>query len=166
MLNWIDAGTDRELFLRMYHQYLKDLSAYSKTASEFMDSPSVDAQIVNNYLLDPHVSTYFVKNKNDLIGFIAVQHVGIQYGVEKPIWYIVEFFIAPEFRRCGYGGKMFRSFLERHEGDFFYYVIKKNLPAKSFWAKMTQTLNLKEVKRPDIDDSDPELEIHVFEREG
>lgn len=155
----LTTASDRTKFLQMYHIYLKDLALYSKNITD-----QTDDWIDTHYFYDIHLQKLFILDEGSVVGFIILQYVDEACGIAPPLWYIVEFFILPQFREKGYGTKAIELFLCNYPGDFFYYILKGNIPAKRFWTHITKTFHLNEVPRFDIVDPDPELETHAFKR--
>lgn len=152
----------KSIFLAMYRDYIQILTQYSDYLASH---PQTDDNIRENYLEDDLLQSYFICEKDQIIGFIVLQYVDEKYEVNPPMWYIVEFYIAPEYRGGGYGMKAIEHFLHEFSGDFFYYILCKNLPAKQFWSTVTVRFDLCEVMRSDISCGDmSELELHCFER--
>lgn len=161
MMKFVDASYNRELFHHLYKAYSDELAQYS---SSLKKAPMTEKLIDELYFYDDLLFKYFIETDSQTIGFIILQYVDVVFGVTKPIWYIVEFYIVPEYRRKGYGKAAFKFFLEFYKKDFFYYVLKENIPAKRFWGNITKTFDLKEVYRPDVTrEEDKEIEAHSFE---
>lgn len=161
MIRFVGAKTSVLQFVEMYRGYVQDLTPYS---SYLATHTYPDSRIRENYLEDELVQSYFIYDDNQIIGFIVLQYVDEKYEVSPPMWYIVEFYILPEYRGRGYGTKTMEHFLDKHVEDFFYYILVENTPAKAFWAHITKTFGLKEVSCLSVEDGDPELELHCFER--
>lgn len=152
----------KSIFLAMYRNYVQTLTQYSDYLASH---PQTDDDIRANYLEDDLLQSYFICEKDQIIGFIVLQYVDEKYEVNPPMWYIVEFYIAPEYRGRGYGTKAVEHFFHEFSGDFFYYILQQNAPAKQFWNAITTQFDLCEVKRSDISCGDTtELEVHCFER--
>ena len=160
-VRFVDASHKRDLFHSLYKAYSDELAQYSVRLRE---EPMTEKLIDELYFNDPLLNKYFIEADGKTIGFIILQYVDVVFGVTKPIWYIVEFYILPEHRRMGYGAVTIKFFLGFYKKDFFYYVLKENIPAKRFWEGITKTFNLKEVYRPDVvREDDEEIETHAFE---
>ena len=151
--------SEKERFTKMYHEYLKELSLYSKSV---IDMP--DDWIIEHYFNESRLQKRWILLGGMKIGFIILQYVDKSCGIDPPLWYIVEFYIIPKYRNQGHGTKAVSYFLKIYPGDFFYYVLKRNTPAKVFWTHITRNFNLKEISRSDVVDADLELETHVFQR--
>ena len=150
----------KSIFLAMYRDYIQTLTKYS---GYLASHPQTDDDIRENYLEDDLLQSYFIYEKDQIIGFIVLQYVDEKYEVNPPMWYIVEFYIAPEYRGGGYGMKAIEHFLHEFPGDFFYYILRQNAPAKQFWASITRHFNLRETFRSDVSPGDiSELELHCF----
>jgi len=160
-VRFVDASHSRALFHSLYKAYADELAQYS---SRLRKEPVTEKLIDELYFNDPLLNKYFIEADGETIGFIILQYVDVVFGVVKPIWYVVEFYILPEHRRKGYGEATVKSFLEFYKKDFFYYVLKENIPAKRFWGNITKTFHLKEVYRPDVvREDEEELETYAFE---
>lgn len=146
-------------FVELFESYQRDLLPYNSCLQE---KDINKENIRQNYVEDSALAKFWIEDNGDIVGFIVLQHVNKPY-VERPLWYIVEFYIVPEYRRQNIGTRAFEVFLKNFRGDFFYYVLGKNIPAQKFWAKMTDIYNLDEVKRPDIKEED-ECNKHCFKR--
>lgn len=152
----------KSIFLAMYRNYIQALTQYSDYLASH---PQTDDDIRENYLEDDLLQSYFVCAGDQNVGFIILQYIDEKYEVNPPMWYIVEFYIAPEYRGRGYGTKAVERFLHEFSGGFFYYILRKNMPAKEFWSAVTARFHLREVERLDISCGDiSELELHCFER--
>lgn len=150
----------KSIFLAMYRDYIQTLTQYSDYLASH---PQTDDNIRENYLEDDLLQSYFICEKDQIIGFIVLQYVDEKYEVNPPMWYIVEFYIAPEYRGGGYGTRAVEHFLHEFPGDFFYYILRQNAPAKQFWASITRHFNLRETFRSDVSPGDiSELELHCF----
>ena len=155
----VKDGT-KSIFLAMYRDYIQTLTKYS---DYLVSHPQTDDDIRENYLEHDLLQSYFICEKDQIIGFIVLQYVDEKYEVSPPMWYIVEFYIAPEYRGGGYGMKAIEHFLHEFPGDFFYYILRQNAPAKQFWASITRHFNLRETFRSDVSPGDiSELELHCF----
>jgi predicted acetyltransferase len=162
MIRFVGAKTSVLQFIEMYRGYVRDLTPYSNYLATHAYP---DSSIRENYLEDELVQSYFIYDDNQIIGFIVLQYVDEKYEVSPPMWYIVEFYIAPEYRGRGYGTKAVEHFLHEFPGDFFYYILRQNAPAKQFWASITRHFNLRETFRSDVSPDDiSELELHCFFR--
>ena len=160
-IKFVDASHMREMFHKLYKAYSEELSQYSVS---LLNEPMTEELIDERYFYDVQLNKYFIETDNKTIGFIILQYVDTYFGVTSPVWYIVEFYIVPEYRRKGYGEAAFGFFLDFYKKDFFYYVLKENLSAKRFWERMTRSFNLKEIYRPDLEkEDDLEIETHAFE---
>jgi predicted acetyltransferase len=148
-------------FLSMYKNYLQTLTRYSDYLAIYSQS---ERFIRENYIEDEVLQSYYVCAGNQIVGFIVLQYIDERHEVNPPMWYIVEFYIAPEYQGRGYGTKAMAHFLQEYPGPFFYYIFKRNTPAQFFWASITQRYALKEVARADLECGDPDLELHSFER--
>lgn len=153
------TAINKHEFIHLYHRYLKDLSLYSKSVND-----QTDEWIDEHYFSDMQLQKQLIQINGETVGFIVLQYVDETCGIQPPLWYIVEFFILPQFRGKGYGTKTVGLFLLNYPGDFFYYILKGNIPAKHFWAHITKVFQLNEFPRMDIVDPDPELETHSFKR--
>lgn len=159
-LRFVDASHSREQIHRLYKAYSDELARYS---SQLTEEPMTEDLIDELYFYDSLLDKYFIEIDGQVVGFIILQYVDERYNVKSHLWYIVEFYIVPEYRRKGYGELAFKFFLEFYKRDFFYYVLKRNEPAKQFWGNMTKKFGLKEVYRPDVTrDDDEEIETHSF----
>lgn len=160
VVRFVDASHERALFHALYKTYSDELAQYSlRLRKQPMTEELIDKLYFNDVLLDK----YFIEVNCETVGFIILQYVDARYDVMPAMWYIVEFYIAPGYRRMGYGPAAVKFFLECYKRDFFYYVLKENIPAKRFWGNITKTFSLKEVYRPDVvRDDDEELETHAF----
>lgn len=151
----------KSTFLTMYRDYIQTLTQYSDYLASH---PQTDDDIRENYLEDNLLQSCFICEEDQIIGFIVLQYIDEKYEVNPPMWYIVEFYIAPEYRGRGYATKAAEHFLNKYSGNFFYYILRRNIPAKHFWASITQKFDLHEIYRPDISPGDnTELELHCFE---
>lgn len=160
MIRFVGAKTSVLQFIEMYRGYVRDLTPYSNYLATHAYP---DSSIRENYLEDELVQSYFIYDDNQIIGFIVLQYVDEKYEVNPPMWYIVEFYIAPEYRGGGYGTRAVEHFLHEFPGDFFYYILRQNAPAKQFWASITRHFNLRETFRSDVSPGDiSELELHCF----
>jgi len=156
--NFSEIGEKNEkTFVSLFRMYNNDLKRYSERLRE---NPIREKDIYENYVNDPSLYKLYIKDGRTIVGFIVLQYV---YELETPAWYIVEFYIMPRFRHRGYGTRAVESFLDKYDGDFFYYVLKENIPAQKFWSKMTEKFKLNEVKRNDISELD-DCYTHSFRR--
>lgn len=158
-VRFVDASHMRELFHGLYKAYSDELAQYRHRLQE---EPITEEFIDERYFYEVLLDKYFIEVDGETVGFIILQHVGEQYDVKPAMWYIVEFYIAPGYRRKGYGKLAVEFFLEFYNHDFFYYVLKENVPARRFWEDITKTFSLKEVYRPDVIWDDEEIETHAF----
>ena len=146
-------------FADMFARYQEDLMPYSEQLGKLKNRKK---RIVLDYVQNDDLQKMWIIENGDMLGFIVLQYVDIP-DIVSPAWYIVEFFVSPECRSQGVGERAFKTFLDNFQGDFFYYILKENVNAKNFWAKMTYVNGLKEVERIDIF-VDDEVEVHCFAR--
>lgn len=159
-VKFVDAIYNRELFHAMYKPYSDELARYCTRLAE---QPMTEMLIDEQYFNDVQLFKYFIEINGETVGFIILQYVDESFYVVKPLWYIVEFYILPKYRRKHYGELAVKFFLDFYHKDFFYFVLKRNLPAQRFWKNITRKLKLKQVERPDILNDDDELDIYAFE---
>ncbi len=88
---------------------------------------------------------------NSLIGFLygKIDHLSHQGYIKIGYGYIMEFYVIPEFRRKGYGKKMYVHLEEllKKDGAFNLYLTADPITGKPFWEAMGFTNSLK--KSPD-----------------
>lgn len=146
-------------FAKMLKQYQLDLLPFSEELQRNLHKQN---QIVQKYIDDDRLQKFWISEKDQIFGFVILQYVDVP-DVDSPLWYIVEFYVLPQYRRQKVGERAFGAFLNNFYGDFFYYVLKGNHTAKKFWSKMTTLYNLQEIYRPDVC-GDDEVEVRCFTR--
>ena len=51
-------------------------------------------------------------------------------------YYIQEFYIMDKFQNKGLGKQAMKQFITEHKGNYFLYILKKNVRAQHFWKKV------------------------------
>lgn len=129
--------------IKMYRDYDAELRQFDPDLAPFT-LKEFGQKVLDN----PNIRKLLISDEEDIVGFILLQHVSDI--IDSPAWYIVDFYIRPPMRKKGLGTKAFEHFLKSYPGDFFFYVLKKNSPAREFWGSCIKRNELIEVNRPDL----------------
>lgn len=155
-----NCSDSRVTFHYLFNRYWRELAQYSR---ELRNNPLTEHDIDERYFKNDALLKYFLVEGDNVVGFIVVQYVDETCGVENPLWYIVEFYILPQYRRCNYGKKAIATFLSMINCEFFFVVLKKNVAALRFWKQVMKQLGCRPCKRKDISCSfDKEVRFFCF----
>ena len=152
---FVPFTADAKLFKQMYMDYWRELSKYMKQKPLFTER---DYKV--KYEQDVQLRKFFIQDEGQYKGFIILQYVD-EYSLKRPSWYVVEFYILPEFRRSWVGHNAVRHFVKTRRSDFFLYVIKANFPAHQFWDSIGRRADVVVTHRDDID-VDDDVDLYAF----
>lgn len=136
----VPGGSDVDTYVSMYKSYGTELRQYDPTLPEFTDAFCM--QLANLHIrYSTTLFADFLMVDDKIIGFSVGQFVSFKRPFDN--YYIVEFYIKPEYRRKGYGLEAVKLILNTYHFDrIFWYVIVGNTPAERFWSKVSKTLGL------------------------
>lgn len=100
-----------------YNEYYKNVTA------EF-------PRPVNMYMIEDEI-----KGENRTVGFVLLQDIPAARFMHPDFLYIVDFYIYPEYRKCGYGKQAFNCVLMMTNKPVVLDILHRNDPAKNFWNK-------------------------------
>lgn len=159
MTTFISYRHNPALFQTMFLRYMGELSAFH---SQKNSDPIRTYE--DYYLSDASLSKMFIVNNGNIVGFIILQYVDESYGIVYPKWYIVEFYISPEYRRQGLGLETVKYFCTTRSNHFFIYILERNAIAKHFWNKVASELHLEKIQGGEYEEitCEPETEKVCF----
>lgn len=149
---------DPDSFREMYFRY------FSELCKNRPDIVFTNTEYVERYESQKCLLKYFIVSGSTRVGLIILQRIKYKT-VSRPYWYIVEFFIEPEYRRRGLGKKAFEHFLRTKQSDFFLHILIDNVAGHAFWDSVIQRNGLHTCDDPTIcnyDDTDLYV-IHLKE---
>jgi predicted acetyltransferase len=111
----------RERIERMMEPYLADLGAPPGFAY-----PNLDA-----YWKDAARYPYIIVHDNQLVGFALVHRV-----TSEPTFELVEFYIAAQFRKRGFGREAAEALFKLHLGTWSVAIRSDNSAGRAFWASV------------------------------
>ena len=119
--------------------YMEELDAHSDESLPMEFLPKwIDSIIAMQGPSDRHTQLCFIGG--NLIGFLygKVDHEGHKGFIKPGYGYIMEFYVCPQYRRKGYGRKMFlhMEHLFRKDGAKRMYLTADPVSGKPFWEAM------------------------------
>ena len=111
----------RERIGRMMEPYLADLGAPQGFAY-----PNLDA-----YWKDAARYPYIIAHGNQQVGFALVRRV-----TNEPTFELVEFYIAAQFRKRGFGREAAEALFKLHLGTWSVAIRSDNSAGRAFWASV------------------------------
>ena len=132
----------------LYRLYSEELRKYRTVSSdEFPDTRDFDSfrAWYKNFLCSDSLLRWHAIRKSNLegceVGFLIVQprlkESGVLVDADN---YIVEAFVAPEYRRKGYMSRALAKACRRYPGAWCLHVYKKNHSAQNAWKQMFSEL--------------------------
>ena len=117
------------VFHQLYERYLEALSHYTEYDAPYS---SIIARIEWEGMNHVH-DDYLIILHGKAIGFFILGHWPNSFCRNDT--YVIEFFIAPECQRKGYGSQAVGWITQMMpvDGDISLYILPKNEPAKHFW---------------------------------
>lgn len=100
-----------------YNEYYKNVT------SEF-------PRPVNMYMIEEEIT-----GVNRIVGFVLLQEIPAARFIHPDFIYIVDFYIYPEYRKCGYGKQAYNAVLMMTNKPVVLDILHRNEPAKNFWNK-------------------------------
>ena len=119
--------------------YLHDLSQYADDL-QINKEGLFSYEGFELYFKQPDLLPYFIKLKNNIIGFILV-NMG-KYVPKDVDLSVHEFFILKSYRRKGFGKRAIQELFKCHVGTYKIEQIASNLPAVKFWKNVYKQLHI------------------------
>ena len=140
----------------MYLRYFAELKQYIPEETD-----PIEQWYDERYGYADQLQKFYIYANKCIVGFVILQYVDKSYGINPPIWYVVEFYILPEYRRKGFGIKTVETVLDMCGGNAFLYILKDNKPAMDFWDAAEFRLHLFRSFRSDLA-CDDGVEIRII----
>lgn len=138
------TDADRHVVTNMFTAYFYDMSQYDPQliindhglpmwAPSGLPGPETHEACVRfNWWVRDQCELYIIRADGRPAGFVIVA-VGLAHlpaGVE---FELMDFYIAPKYRRQGVGRQAARAALDLHRGAWVVYQLEANMPARQFW---------------------------------
>ena len=139
MISFVPAHEDPEKYKHMAKDYIRTLHSFDQTV------------IWSNAAWDRSIQfSYLIENDGEVIGFFSKEE--LKFPGHTDALYIGEFYIAPKYRRKGFGKEAVSVIIKDWEDDILLYVLNRNMTAKSFWAAMERSFGWHRIDRADVPD--------------
>lgn len=138
---------DRHVVTNMFTAYFYDMSQYDPEL--IINDPELprwspangsglqtrDQRVLFNWWLRDSCELYIIRADNTPIGFVIIcaNAARLPDGVE---FEMMDFYIAPNYRRQGVGRRAARAALDLHHGTWVVYQLDANTPARCFWQQV------------------------------
>lgn len=134
-------------FYPLYCDYQRELRI---VAPDINDEPiESEIECVHHACETYNYLDNFIFCKNEIVGLICFQNVDNLDDYKAPILYLDHLYIKPEFRRKGFAkaaiDKLLNTYNKYH---VFFYVLKNNAPAQSFWRHYTNQAYVRKIDDP------------------
>jgi len=127
-----------KVFDSLMREYVKELDAHDGGDTSAILDKWIESIIRMQGDSDRHLELCYIGD--DLIGFLyeKVDHPEHRGYKKIGYGYIMEFYVKPEYRRCGYGRTMFERLqkLFRLDGADRMYLTSDPVTGKPFWESM------------------------------
>lgn len=133
-----DNEIDLQQLLNMWIPYLREIDFNNTESDTELSKYACQRVNIQGMREDMHFELCF--DDNNLVGFAfyAVDLGGIKNIIEPGFGYIMEFYVLPQYRRQGYGKKIF----EHIEKTFFshgtkcMYLTPQKVSGEPFWSSL------------------------------
>ena len=136
-------------FTNLFQLYLYDLSKYNKNI-EIEENGLYPAPWIDKEWDMPEFIPLRIEQNHNTCGFILLSKK--PYSKPGTEFCIQEFFILREFRNKGIGQASIEQLFNKYSGSYSMLVIKHNIPAKLFWEKVLDVMQIQYKKEKHIQD--------------
>lgn len=133
------------LYTTLYAPYIDEIGAYG-------GGGGMTYKTFEKGLTEGNMRAYTIKAYGERVGFVITEDVGTDKGLSEPMVYIMDFAIMPQYRRKGHGRSAAKMIFDiAGNKPIFFYILRRNDPAKEFWGKMIPEAKMKMIApEPDI----------------
>ena len=134
-----ENGDACKLFSSLLHEYIREMNAHSqRPLPEPFIQKWCDSILSMQGPDDRHLELCYAAEA--LVGFLygKIDHEDHKGFIKPGYGYIMEFYVRPEYRRKGYGKRMFRHLEQmfRQDGAKTMYLTADPVTGKPFWEAM------------------------------
>ncbi len=150
--------TDSTDFIPMWTEYTKELHAFSDFVHE--DDKKEAYELYCQFAKNPDVEMYSVNADGAVCGFLILGRRNNTHPSTDV--FIQELYIKQDYRRKGIGKTVVSDLLKNTPANYCLYILKENMPAKSFWKSIFSLPGVRKLSLSDIAPID-DCEFYGFE---
>ena len=157
MFNRVKIATieEKQTIHNLLQPYLDELVNFFDESPEYKDENGVyHYPFLDNYWQEDTRYPYLLYSNDQLAGFALV-------GYRRKFWVITEFYVLPEFRRCGVAYDCSKEIFKRHPGEWEISFNKQNVASRSLWRKLAENLSRGTTLAGEIDSSHDYIRFSV-----
>jgi predicted acetyltransferase len=127
--------SEKEIIRDLLQPYLDELSRFPDENPDYKDENGIYLYpYLDNYWQEDSRFPYLFYLENKLAGFALVRKDGNH-------WEMAEYYVKPEFCRCGLGEVCATDIFKRHPGAWRIGFNKQNLASRKLWRKLAGLLS-------------------------
>ena len=154
----VETVSDKRRFEKMYRDYIEELGQYS---SECLSRNSITRSSFEGMYSYPFIVPRLIYNdRKEPVGFYLIAFGEGTYPLTD--FYIVEFYILPQYRNKGEGKKAVKEIFKNHPGVYCKFVLKKNIGALNFWKRVKEDFGCEDIKDRSLNDTPDDCLSFVF----
>ena len=128
-------GEEKQVIFNLLQSYLNELSSFPNEQIDYKDNKGIfHYPYLDDYWHKSERHPYILLNDNVIAGFALVRKA-----VEH--WEIAEFYVLPEYRRCGLATFCAIEIFKKHPGKWRIDFNKHNQPSRALWWKLANSLS-------------------------
>ena len=127
--------------------YLDELSSFPDEYPDYKDENGIyDYPHLDAYWQEDERYPYLLYSNSTIAGFALVRR-------NDEHWEMAEFYVLPDFRRCGLGTACAREIFEKHTGEWEIGFNKHNEASRSLWQRLAEHLSKSSILSGELDTS-------------
>jgi predicted acetyltransferase len=125
---------EKKVISTLLQPYLEELSHYPGEVLEYRDARGTYYYpYLDDYWRENQRYPYLLYGNNRVAGFALVRR-------NRGNWEMAEYYVLPEFRRCGLGIGCAIDIVRQHPGKWKIYFNKNNRLSRILWYKLAKSL--------------------------
>ena len=126
---------EKQVIFNLFQPYLNELSHFPDEEIEYKDEKGIyQYPYLDHYWRESERYPYLLLKDDRVAGFALVRQVGEH-------WEIGEFYVSPEFRRCGVATTFAADIFKKHPGEWQIGFNRHNQPSRALWQKLATSLS-------------------------
>lgn len=126
---------EKQVIFNLLQSYLHELSSFPDEEIDYKDEEGLYRYpYLDDYWRESERHPYLLLKDNEIAGFALVRQVGYH-------WQIAEFYVLPEFRRCGLATSCAIDIFKKHPGEWRIEFNKHNEHSQALWRKLAKSLS-------------------------
>jgi predicted acetyltransferase len=138
---------EKEVIFTLFQPYLDELSSFPDEEIDYKDEKGIyHYPYLDDYWRESERHPYLLISDNKIAGFALVRQ-------ELKHWEIAEFYVLPEFRRCGLATNCAIDIFKKHPGNWRIEFNKHNQASRSLWQRLAECISKDDISTGELNTS-------------